>query len=561
MDVRAVREVREKLVAHLCGTRNHLPKTTIGTTSYPTALLALNSILHQDPRLLCLKPSALCIHNRIIEDSNGIHVHENMSRIAVKTLNKHVIAASYAVRGPVVNRSAEIAKALSANPDQFGFNSVVQCNIGNPQALKQKPISFIRDVLSVVVNPDLATRFPFPADVVARADRYLKACSSVGSYSESQGIHSVREDVCKFLERRDGYAADPADIFLTNGASEGVRFCMQTIMREPSEGINDGVLTPIPQYPLYSALITLLNGSFVPYYLDEGKSWSCTTNTLTEALNEAKSKGITTRALVVINPGNPTGQVLPVEAMQAVVSWCKENEICLMADEVYQENIWKPDAKFVSFRKVAKDMNAFDGEKCLQLISFHSISKGFTGECGLRGGYFEVQGIPADVKAQILKLASINLCSGTIGQIATGLMVNPPQMGEESYDSYESEKNAILTSMKRRAVLISEALNQLDGVSCNPIEGAMYAFPTVTLPAGAIEAAAAQGTEPDAMYAMELLENTGIVVVPGSGFGQVPGTFHFRTTILPPEDKMEDVVTLLGKFHANFLKKYGQNHC
>ena len=121
-------------------------------------------------------------------------------------------------------------------------------------------------------------------------------------------------------------------------------------------------------------------------------------------------------------------------------------------------------------------MNAFDGPNPLQLISFHSISKGFLGECGLRGG------IPEEVKQEIYKLSSISLCGNTIGQIGAGLMVNPPAPGDESYEVYQAEKSAILTSLNRRAVKLTEAINKLPEVSCNAIEGAMYAFPTITLP-------------------------------------------------------------------------------
>ena len=178
------------------------------------------------------------------------------------------------------------------------------------------------------------------------------------------------------------------------------------------------------------------------------------------------------------------------------------------------------------------------------------------GECGLRGGYFEILGIPESVKSEILKLASISLCSNTIGQITTGLMVNPPENGEESYSKYAEERDNILASLKRRAGRMTDALNLLEGVSCTNIDGAMYAFPTITLPEKAILAAELAGIEPDAMYCMELLEHTGIVVVPGSGFGQKRGTHHFRTTILPPEESMDEVIDLLKSFHSNFLSRF-----
>lgn len=178
------------------------------------------------------------------------------------------------------------------------------------------------------------------------------------------------------------------------------------------------------------------------------------------------------------------------------------------------------------------------------------------GECGLRGGYFEILGIPESVKGEILKLASISLCSNTIGQITTGLMVHPPETGEESYPKYAEERDGILASLKRRAGRMTEALNQLEGVTCTTIDGAMYAFPTIRLPEKAINAAKEAGVEADAMYCMQLLENTGIVVVPGSGFGQKEGTHHFRTTILPPEENMDEVIELLKSFHSNFLSRY-----
>lgn len=299
------------------------------------------------------------------------------SRITADTINQNVKNASYAVRGPIVTRSMEINQALKSKDGHktFPFKKVIACNIGNPHALGQKSLTFIRDVLSLVVNPALIDTPLFPTDAVNRAKKYLEGIPDVGAYTESQGILSIREEVSRFLEKRDGYPSDPNDIFLTNGASEGVRFCMQTLLRDPREGFNDGVLTPIPQYPLYSALTTLLQGHQVPYFLDEENDWGCSASFLREALIDAKSKGICPRAVVVINPGNPTGQVLSAKTAGEIITWCKDNNICLMADEVYQENIWRKGAKFISFRKIALDMGAFDGENCLQMISFHSVSK------------------------------------------------------------------------------------------------------------------------------------------------------------------------------------------
>lgn len=245
------------------------------------------------------------------------------ARVAIETISAAVKEASYAVRGPIVARSAELARQLKNPNSGLKFDTIISCNIGNPHALQQKSLSYIRDVLSLVLNPSLLDRASFPADVQARARKYLAALPDVGAYSESQGILAVREEVSQFLLERDGYESNPNEIFLTNGASDGVRLCLQTIMRAPRNGVKDGILTPIPQYPLYSALITLLEGELLPYYLDEANEWSCSVDSLQQALAAAKAKGVITRGLVIINPGNPTGQILSEESIREIIAWCR----------------------------------------------------------------------------------------------------------------------------------------------------------------------------------------------------------------------------------------------
>jgi len=360
----------------------------------------------------------------------------------------------------------------------------------------------------------------------------------------------VRQQVADFITARDGMPASKADIFLTDGASKGVGFLLSLVLRT---GQPDGVLVPIPQYPLYSASLALQQAAMLGYELDESNGWALDMGSLDRQVQQAKANGVTPRALVVINPGNPTGNSLPLENMQDCVRFCSEHGLVLMADEVYQENIYEPTLPFHSFKKVLKSMSP---EPPLQLVSFHSTSKGFIGECGLRGGYFELCGFDEEVQGQLLKLVSIGLCSNTIGQMATGLMVQPPKEGDASHATYVAERDTILSSLKRRAKTLVSALNQLDGVTCNEAQGAMYAFPSVTLPPKAVAAAEAAGKVPDTFYALALLEATGIVVVPGSGFGQKEGTWHFRTTFLPPESDMEAVIQRMTDFHGDFMKKY-----
>jgi alanine transaminase len=223
-----------------------------------------------------------------------------------------------------------------------------------------------------------------------------------------------------------------------------------------------------------------------------------------------------------------------------------------------QTNMYAADKQFFSFKKVMRQMGpAGEG---VALVSLHSTSKGFVGECGRRGGYMEVLGFPSETLDQILKMASINLCPNVSGQICCALMMTPPRPGDASYELYQREKQAILGSLQRRAKLLVDSLNKLPGITCNPAEGALYAFPRVHLPPTAVEAAQKLRKEPDWLYCSELLEATGIVVVPGSGFGQAKGTYHFRTTFLPPEEDIGGVVEKLSRFHVSFMKKYGAGH-
>lgn len=121
----------------------------------------------------------------------------------------------------------------------------------------------------------------------------------------------------------------------------------------------------------------------------------------------------------------------------------------------------------------------------------------------------ELLNIDNDVTEEMYKLASVNLCSNLDGQLMTGLMVNPPKPGSASYDQYIEERDTIIESMKRRAKMVEEGLNSMEGVSCQRVEGAMYAFPSITLPPAAVDAAKSQGKAPDVFYCLELLKATG----------------------------------------------------
>ncbi len=439
-----------------------------------------------------------------------------------------VLATEYAVRGPIVARAGEL--------EQQG-REIIFCNIGNPQSLGQKPLTWNRQILSLCEYPELMELAAdvFPEDAVAAARAILEGTRyGLGAYSESRGVRFIREAVAAYIWERDGIETDPESIMLTDGASKGV----QTVLRLLIAGPGDGIMVPIPQYPLYSASITLYRGKMVPYYLDEANDWKLSRPMLESSLAKALAEGTRVKAICVINPGNPTGGVLDEANIRMVVEFAQEHGLSILADEVYQENVYREGDSFVSFAKVHQALNATE----VSLFSFHSCSKGLLGECGMRGGYFEYRNVPEDVSAQILKLQSVCLCANLVGQAAVYAMVHPPKPGMPSYPLYVEERRTILDALKLRATLLVDGLNRIEGITCNTIAGAMYAFPAITLPPG----------RTDSDYAMALLEETGICVVPGSGFGQAEGTAHFRTTILPPTDKIQKVVEAIGTFQRNY---------
>uniref|UniRef100_A0A7S1QPV8 Aminotransferase class I/classII large domain-containing protein n=1 Tax=Neobodo designis TaxID=312471 RepID=A0A7S1QPV8_NEODS len=487
--------------------------------------------------------------------------------LAVATMSKRALAAEYAVRGKIAIRANEIEAELAKGGDaakQFGFSSLIKLNTGNPQNHEQKPWTFPHQVCALLEAPELLENGTaaqvFPADVVERAKYVQKqTAGQLGGYTATKGFGFIRKAIAEFIEKRDNASVgstlrsvDPEDIFLSNGASGSVTPLLTGLV----DSAKDGVMIPIPQYPLYTAQLALLGGTVVPYYLDEAKAWAFTVDELEQAYAKAKDSGVTPHAFVLINPGNPTGQVLDRSVLEQIVDWAHKRQLLIISDEVYQENIYAAGKKFHSMREIVLGM----GEpyaKEVQLFSFHSASKGIHGECGRRGGYLELLNFPADVFQAFVKLPSINLCPNIMGQLMMDMIVKPPAPGQPSYESYRKEYDTLFAGLKRRAKTLPEQLRKVPGITCNDIEGAMYAFPRIRLPQRYIDEAKAKGKAPDAVWCMGLVEQEGVVTIPGSGFGQVEGTYHFRTTILPPDEDMQDVARRIDAYQRRIIMKYG----
>jgi len=469
------------------------------------------------------------------------------------TLPEPIKKAEYAVRGEIVTKSMEIQKRLE-NGEKFPFNKVVPCNIGNPQTVGQNPLTFHRQVLSLITNPLEIKNSTLPADVVQRAREYISAFPKFGAYSHSKGIEQLRRLIAKYIDQRDGSKVpkvDPEDLFITDGASMGVKTVLELLIRGP----NDAILIPIPQYPLYSASIVRMNGTWIGYELDEDYSkkegWKINMDEIQKRIDLAKKEGKNVRSIAIINPGNPTGNVMSREEIEAVVKLAEREKLVILADEVYQSNVYAEGKEFIAIRKVVEEMGS-----PAECFSFMSISKGYYGECGLRGGYLHATNIDSQVLDVLYKLFSMTLCSNTLGQAMIASILTPPQKGDASFELFETEKNNVLSALKRKAKIVEDRINKIVGLDCMPVEGAMYSYVSVQLPQKYVDHAKTQGKSADGLYCLEMLEKTGVVTVPGSGFGQKAGTYHYRMTILPEENLLDDVLTRFEKFHDEIRKQW-----
>ncbi|XP_035208106.1 alanine aminotransferase 2-like isoform X2 [Stegodyphus dumicola] len=380
----------------------------------------------------------------------------------------------------------------------------------------QKPVTFIRQVMAVCAYPPLLNDSFIPSDVKARANSILDECGgrSAGAYTYSEGIDLIREHIAQYLQRRDGVQASAENVILTAGASEALR---------------------------------------IDYFLEEDQEWSISLNELSSAL-EAASRYCIPRAILVINPGNPTGSVLNSNTMEEIIQFAVRQKLVLLADESYQFNAFGQGCFFQSFKKTMMLMS--EPFKHLELVSIMSGSTGILGECGLRCGCCELMNIREDVISVYKKSICVKMCPSVMGQIALDCMIFPPEPHEPSYPGFIQECRDIMQSLYEKATIAINALNEIDGIQCNNYTGSTFVFPKIYIPEKAVIEAKAKGQTPDTFYAMQLLEETGICSVPGALYGQIPGTYHLRLTILPEKEKIQKMAEMIRRFHTCFIQKY-----
>jgi alanine-synthesizing transaminase len=345
----------------------------------------------------------------------------------------------------------------------------------------------------------------------------------VATYADSMGIKEAREAVAKFLTKRRSIPAAADDIVLTTGGSEGITLAIAALVN-PGENL----LVPCPGYPLYQSSLALFSGEPNYYLLDEEDDWQIDFKDLERKVN-SKTKGI-----VIINPNNPTGGVYTKETLLQVLAFAKKHDLVILADEIYDQLLI--DGTHFPLASLAKDV---------PVLSFSGLSKNYIMP-GYRVGwlYFHDPGKRIQkVVAAVRQLLRARLSAPHLQQHA----IIAALQGDHSFLDEVRQK------LKERRDLSMERLNRIPGIRLGAPRGAFYAFPSIQLPKGVT----------DKEYVEQLLDEEGVVVVYGSGFGlpeqEKKGVWygHFRVVFLAETKVLAEAYEKIETFTKRFYEKHG----
>uniref|UniRef100_A0A672QXJ9 alanine transaminase n=1 Tax=Sinocyclocheilus grahami TaxID=75366 RepID=A0A672QXJ9_SINGR len=396
---------------------------------------------------------------------------------------------------------------------------------------------FYLQVLAACFYPALLEDDSLPLDVKQRAESLLRECDggSIGSYTDSSGITKIKHCVSQFITRRDGgVPSSPDNIFIKSGSQT----IMLKLLIHSKDSCQTGVLIPVPTYASFTLAVEEQGAAIIPYHLCEEQGWMLQVEELRKALHTGR-KTCNPVALYICNPGNPTGHIQSRKSIEEVIRFAAEERLFILADEVYQSCVYGDDTEFYSYKKVLSEMGSTISST-VEMASFNSVSKGFMGECGLRGGYMELVNLDPAVKQYASRLFSTRSCPPVVGQIALDLMADPPKPGDPSYPTF-SEVGVFA---------------ELPGISCQPLKAGFFVFPCLHFSLKAIKWAKKRQMEPDMLYCLCLLEETGLHVRPGCEYGQRKDSHHIRLFVATQENIMEDALQRLKTFHTRFMKEF-----
>ena len=359
------------------------------------------------------------------------------------------------------------------------------------------------DMLYMNIGDPIQFDFETPPHIINAIHRSM--LNGDTGYGPSEGTHEAVAAVTAEARRKG--IAQPHHVFLTTGASEAIELAM-TALLDPG----DELLVPKPGYPLYNALLSKLSATEVTYSLDEDNDWQPSIEDIERQITPR------TKGLVIINPNNPTGSIANTETLDAIVDVARRHNLLLMADEIYDKLTLDGDT-VVSLASRAGD------HPC---VTFGGIAKCYLGP-GLRVGWGVVSGRPdwvSDYADAIGRLERARLCASHPAQASVRAALEGPQ----------THLDVMVDRLRDRRARLMSGIDSIDGITCVAPRGAFYAFPRL------------HGVADDNAFVMDLMAATGIVCVPGSGFGQQPGTAHLRFVILPPPDVIDAAMDRLAGF-------------
>jgi alanine-synthesizing transaminase len=393
----------------------------------------------------------------------------------------------YDIRGPVLARARQM---------EDEGHRIIKLNIGNPAPFG----------------------FEAPEEIVTDVIRNLPEASG---YSDSKGLFAARKAIMHYTQQKKINGVRIDDIIIGNGVSELIVMAMQALLNN-----GDEVLIPAPDYPLWTAAVTLSGGTPRHYICDEGSGWL-------PDLADIRGK-ITpqTRAIVLINPNNPTGALYPDELLRDILEIARQHQLIVYADEIYDKVLYDG-ARHTSIASLAEDVLC---------VTFNGLSKNYR-SCGYRSGWMVVSGErrhAEDYIEGLNMLASMRLCANVPGQYAIQTALG----GYQSINDLVGPGGRLL----RQRDLACELLNDIPGVSCVKPKAALYLFPRLDPKMYPIE--------DDQAFILDLLQEERVLVVQGTGFNW-PHPDHFRVVFLPHEDDLGEAIGRIARFLDGFRKRHG----
>ncbi len=400
--------------------------------------------------------------------------------------SKKLADVCYDIRGPVLEKAKQM---------EDDGHKIIKLNIGNVGAFG----------------------FDAPDEIVQDMIRNMQNASS---YTDSKGLFAPRKAVMHYTQQKNVAGVTIEDIYLGNGASELIVMSMNALLNS-----GDEVLVPSPDYPLWTAAVSLSGGKPVHYVCDEQAGWMPDIDDIKGKINS------NTRAIVVINPNNPTGALYSVEVLKQIVEVARQNQLIVFADEIYDKVLYDGETH-TSIASLAEDV---------LFITMNGLSKNYR-SCGYRAGWMVVSGEKRHAKDYIEglnMLASMRLCANAPGQFAI----------QTALGGYQSINDLVAPGgrLTRQRDLAHKLLTEIPGVTCVKPRSALYMFPRLDPKLYPIA--------DDQEFAYELLAEERVLIVQGTGFNCATPD-HFRVVFLPNTD---DLGEAFGRI-ARFLDRYRSRH-